>query len=157
MKPTGQIDFAFDTGLVVCLRDDVEDGELQVSFEESLSLQLAAGWVHSLLLLASQIEKEHSIEDLLNFLIVFLISLLLKPNFLQQHKADLEQYPLAPTSTIQSCTFFSVPFKNSSGWMLSLWEILFVKLLMSGKVNWLCFNSTIILLISQLVSFTDNQ
>ena len=35
MKPTGQIDFAFDTGLVVCLRDDVEDGELQVSFEES--------------------------------------------------------------------------------------------------------------------------
>ena len=112
MKPTGQIDFAFDTGLVVCLRDDIQDGELQVSFEESLSL--SAG-VHSLLFLASQIEREHSIEDLLNFLIVFLISLLLKPNFLQQHEADLEQYPLAPTSTIQSCTFFSVPFKNSSG------------------------------------------
>ena len=28
MKPTGRIDFAFDTGLVVCLRDDIEDGEL---------------------------------------------------------------------------------------------------------------------------------
>ena len=38
MKPTGRIDFAFDTGLVMCLRDDIEDGELQVAFEESLSL-----------------------------------------------------------------------------------------------------------------------
>ena len=43
MKPTGRIDFAFDTGLVPCLRDDIEDGELQVFFEESLSLQLEAG------------------------------------------------------------------------------------------------------------------
>ena len=32
-----QIDFLFDTGLVVLLRDDV-DGELLASFEESLSL-----------------------------------------------------------------------------------------------------------------------
>ena len=24
MKPTGQVDFAFDTGLMVCLRDDRE-------------------------------------------------------------------------------------------------------------------------------------
>ena len=69
MKPTGQINFAFDTGLVVCLKDDIEDGELQVSLEESLSLQLAAEGVQSLLFLASQIEKEHSIEELLNFLI----------------------------------------------------------------------------------------
>ena len=72
--------------------------------EESLSLQLAAG-VHSLLFLASQIQKEHSIEDLLNFLIVFLISLLLKPSFLKQHKTDLEQYPLARTSTAKSSTY----------------------------------------------------
>ena len=100
MKPTGRIDFAFDTGL----RDDIEDGELQVSFEELLSLQLAVGGVQSLLFLASQIRKEHSIEDLLNFLIVFLMSLLLKPNFLKQHKTDLEQYPLAPTSTAKSST-----------------------------------------------------
>ena len=33
MKPTGQIDFVFDTDLLVCLGDDREDGELQVSFE----------------------------------------------------------------------------------------------------------------------------
>ena len=66
MKPAGRSDFAFDPGLVVCLRDDVEDSELQVSFEELLSLQLAAG-VHSLYFQASQIQKEHSIEDLLNF------------------------------------------------------------------------------------------
>ena len=96
MKPTSWIDFLFDAGLVVYLRDDIENGELQVSFEESLSLQLGAAGGHSLLFLASQIQKEHCIEDLLNFLIVFLISLLLKPNFLKQHKTDLEQYPVAP-------------------------------------------------------------
>ena len=78
-------------------------GELQVSFEGSLSLQLAAGF-QCLLFLASQIQKEHSIEDLLNFLIVFLIQVLLEPSFLKQHKTDLEQYPLAPTSTAKSST-----------------------------------------------------
>ena len=104
MKLTGRVDFAFDTGLMVCLRDDREDGELQVSFEGSLRLQLAVKGVQSLLLLATQIQNEHSIEDLLNFLIVFLIRVLLKPSFLKQHKTDLEQYPLAPTSTAKSST-----------------------------------------------------
>ena len=88
MKPTGRTDFVFDTDLLVCLGDDREDGELQVSFEGSLSLQLAAGF-QCLLFLASQIQKGHSIEDLLNFLIVFLIQVLLKPSFLKQHKTDL--------------------------------------------------------------------
>ena len=36
MKPTGRSDFTFDSGLVVCLTDDIEDCELLVSFEESL-------------------------------------------------------------------------------------------------------------------------
>ena len=69
MKPTGRIYFVFDIDLLVCLGDDKEDGELQVSFKGSLSLQLAAG-CQCLLFLASQIQKEHSIEDLLNFLSV---------------------------------------------------------------------------------------
>ena len=103
MKPTGRIDFVFHTDLLVCLGDDREDGELHVSFEGSLSLQLAAGF-QCLLFLASQIQKEHSIEDLLIFLIVFLTGVLLKPSFLKQHKTDLEQYPLAPTSTAKSST-----------------------------------------------------
>ena len=47
MKPSGPIDSAFDTGLVVCLRDD-KDGESQVSFEGSLSLQLAEEGVHAI-------------------------------------------------------------------------------------------------------------
>ena len=89
---------------MVCLRDDREDGELQVSFEGSLRLQLAVKGVQSLLLLATEIQNEHSIEDLLNSLIVFLIRVLLKPSFLKQHKTDLEQYPLAPTSTAKSST-----------------------------------------------------
>ena len=104
MKPTGWIDFAFDTGLMVCLRDDKEDSELQISFERSLSLQLGVEGVQSLLFLAIQIQKEHSIEDLINFLIEFLIRVLLKPSFLKKHKTDLEQYPLAPTFTAQSST-----------------------------------------------------
>ena len=104
MKATGLVDFVFDTGLMVCLRGDREDGELQVSFEGSLRLHLAVKGVQSLLLLATQIQNEHSIEDLLNSLIVFLIRVLLKPSFLKQHKTDLEQYPLAPTSTAKSST-----------------------------------------------------
>ena len=104
MKPTGRVAFVFDTGLVICLRDDIEDGELKVSFEESLSLQLVAKRIHSLLLLATQTQKEHFIEDLSNFLMVFLISILLKHSFLKQQKIDLEQYPLAPTSTAKCST-----------------------------------------------------
>lgn len=46
-----------------------EDGELQVSFEESLGLQFEAERIQSLLL-ASQVNKEHYIEDLLNCLIL---------------------------------------------------------------------------------------
>ena len=68
MKLTGRIDFSFKTVLVVCLTDDIEHGELQLSFEESLSLQLVAVTVHSLIFLANQIPKGHSMEDLLNFL-----------------------------------------------------------------------------------------
>ena len=68
MKPTSRIDFSFKTVLVVWLTDDIEHGELQVSFEESLRLQLVVVTVHSLIFLANQIQKGHSIEDLLNFL-----------------------------------------------------------------------------------------
>ena len=103
MKHAGRIDFVFDTALLVCLGHEREDGELQVSFEGSLSLQLAVRF-QCLLFLASQTQKEHSIEDLLNFFVVFLIRGLLKPSFLKQHKTDLEQYHLAPTSTAKSST-----------------------------------------------------
>ena len=65
---------------------------------------MAVEGIQSLLFLLSQIQYEHSIEDLLNFLIVLLIRVLLKPSFLKQHKADLEQYPLAPASTAKSST-----------------------------------------------------
>ena len=66
MKPTGQVNFAFDAGLMFCLRDDREDGGLHVSFERSLNLQKAVEGAQSLLFLASQIQNEHSIKDLLN-------------------------------------------------------------------------------------------
>ena len=72
MKPTGQIELAFETGLVFCFIYGLGDGELQVSFRESLTLSLVVG-VQSLLFLASQIQKEHSMKDLLNFWMLFLI------------------------------------------------------------------------------------
>ena len=61
MRTTGLVDFAFDTGLMICLRDDREEGELQFSFKGSLMLQLAVEGLQSLLFLASQIQNEHSI------------------------------------------------------------------------------------------------
>ena len=49
-------------------------------------------------------------DDLLKFLMLFLIRVLLKPSFLRQHKTDLEQYPLVPTSTAKSSTDHSLDF-----------------------------------------------
>ena len=46
-----------------------EDGELQVSFEESLGLQFETERIQSLFL-ASQVNKEHYREDFLNCLIL---------------------------------------------------------------------------------------
>ena len=76
---------------------------MQDSFRESLTLRLVVE-VHSLLFLASQMQTEHSMDELLKFLMLFLIRVLLKPSFLRQHKIDLEQYPLALTSTAKSST-----------------------------------------------------
>ena len=103
MKPTGRIELAFETGLIFYFGYGIGDGELQDSFRESLSLRLVVE-VYSLLFLASQIQKEHSTDDLRKFLMLLLIKVLLKPSFLRQHTTDLEQYPLAPTSTAKSST-----------------------------------------------------
>ena len=62
---------------MVSLRDGREDSKLQFSFEGSLSLMLAAEGVQSLLFLSSQIQKENSLENFRNFLLVFLIRALL--------------------------------------------------------------------------------
>ena len=62
---------------MVCLRDGREDSKLQVSYEGSLSLMLGAEGVQCLLFLSSQIQKEHSIENFLSFLIIFLTRVLL--------------------------------------------------------------------------------
>ena len=70
MKTTGQIQFAFGTGLMFCLGYGLGDGELQDSFKETLTLRLVVE-VHSLLFLASQIQKEHSMDDLLKFLMLY--------------------------------------------------------------------------------------
>ena len=96
MTPTGWIDFAFDFGLMVCLKDDRKDPEMHISFERWLSLQLAAKEVQSLFL-ASQIQKKkHFIEDLHTFLSVTDKSITEIQFF---RTTNLEQYHLAPTST----------------------------------------------------------
>ena len=92
-------------------------------FKESLTLSLVLG-DHLLLFLVSQIQKEYSMDDLLKFLMVFLIRVLLKPSFLRQQKADLEQYFLALTSTEKSSTDHPldsiVVFKDKYLWILVL-------------------------------------
>ena len=82
MKPTGRIELAFEKGWIFCFGYGIGDGELQDSFRESLTLRLVVE-VHSLLFLASQIQKEHSMDDLLKFLMLLLIRVLLKPSFLR--------------------------------------------------------------------------
>ena len=106
MKPTGQIELIFETDLMFYFTYGLGDGELQVSFRESLTFMLVVG-DQSLLFLFSQIQTEHSMEDLLNFLF-FLIRVLLKPSFLRQHKTDLEEYPLALTLNAKSSTDHSL-------------------------------------------------
>ena len=59
---------------------------------------------HALLFLASQIEKEHSIEHLLICFIMAWMVQFFKPKLLKQHITNLEQYPLAPTSTANRST-----------------------------------------------------
>ena len=103
MKPMGPIELAFENVLIFYFGYGIGDDELQDPFRESLTLRLVVE-VHSLLFLASQIQKEHSMDDILKFLMLFLIRVLLKPSFLRQHKIDLEQYPLALTSTAESST-----------------------------------------------------
>ena len=51
-----------------------------------------------LLVLPSQIQKEHSIEHLLSCCIVLLMVKFLRPKVLKQHKTDLEQNPLGTQS-----------------------------------------------------------
>ena len=75
-------------------------GSSGVFRERSISLE-----DHALLFLASQIQKEHSIEHLLSCFIVVLMVWFLKPKLLKQHKIDPEQYPVAPTSTANKSTF----------------------------------------------------
>ena len=109
---------------MVCLRNDIEDHELEVFFQEPFILQMAAEGilqmaaegilqmaaegVCSLLFLASQILKDHSIEKWHNFTIVFLMRLSFKPSFLKQHQNNLHQYPLSPTSTATTSTHQSL-------------------------------------------------
>ena len=100
MKPIEQTELAFESGFMFCFGHVLGDCELQDSFRGFLTLRLVVE-VHSLLFLASQTQKEHSMDDLLKFLL-FLITVLLEPNFLRQYKTDLGQYPLAPTSTAKS-------------------------------------------------------
>ena len=63
MKPMRQIESAFGTGLIFCLGYGLGDRELQDSFRETLTLRLVVE-VHYLLFLASQIQKEHSMDPL---------------------------------------------------------------------------------------------
>ena len=109
MKPTKQIE-----STLFCFKDGLGDGGSQVSFGESLILRLVVG-VHFLLFLASQIQKEHSMEDLLSFLMVFPIRALLEPSFLRQQKKKevTSRSPLFDKlgQIISLIFYLNIPFK----------------------------------------------
>ena len=44
VKTTEWIEFALETGLVVCFRDHIEDGEMQVPFEQSFTVKVRNRW-----------------------------------------------------------------------------------------------------------------
>ena len=50
MKPTGQIELDFETGLIFCFGYGIGDGELQDSFRESLTLRLVIEFHNNYLL-----------------------------------------------------------------------------------------------------------
>ena len=56
MKPMGQIELPFGTGLMFCLGYGLGDGELQDLFRESLTLRLVVE-VHSLLFWPARYKK----------------------------------------------------------------------------------------------------
>ena len=58
--------------------------------------------------LASQIQKEDSIDNLLLVFKVFYAKMLIKPVFCKQHNKELEDNPLAPTSMPYRSTFQSL-------------------------------------------------
>ena len=71
-----------ETGFAIFFRDGVGNSEIQGFFGRLLGLQLLIQ-VHSSLFLVSQIQKEYFIQDVLDFVTVFLIKVLLKPDFLK--------------------------------------------------------------------------
>ena len=112
IKPTGRGEFVFQE-LALEGADDRfwETSRSSGVFKErSISLVDDAS-----LFLASHIQKEHSIEHLRICFIVASTMRFLKPKLLKQHKTDLEQYPLAPTSTANRSTLqplFSITLFN---------------------------------------------
>ena len=86
-------------------------GSSGVFKERSVSLEDQA-----LLFLASQMQKEHSLEHLLVCFAVLSMVQFLRPQLIKQHKTDLEQHTIAPTSTANRSKlqpFFSIaPFSG---------------------------------------------
>ena len=100
LKPPGRGGLVFKEFVFEVV--DMDLGE-QVDLLEILKIYFFKGL--SLLFLASQTQKEHSIEHLLSCFIVVLMVRFLIPKLLKQHKIDLEEYPLGPTTSANRSIF----------------------------------------------------
>ena len=112
IKPSGRGEFVFKELVLEGADDRFRSTSRSSGVFKERSISLVD---HASLFLASQIQKEHSIEHLLICFIVVLMVRFLKPKLLKQHKTDLEQYPLAPTSTANRSTLqplFSITLFN---------------------------------------------
>ena len=123
IKPTGRAELIFKEFAF----EGVDRGFWSTSGSSRVFKERSVSLVdNALLSLASQIQKEHSIKHLLICFIVVLMVQFFIPKLLKQYKTDLEQYPLAPTSTANRSTLkplFSITlFRSMYLLILVLWQ-----------------------------------
>ena len=87
--------------------------------------------------LASQIQKENSIDSLITVFKFFFAKMLLKPRFCKQHHKDLEQNPLAQTSMAYRSTSQPLDFiVNFNGkYLLILWSCHSISITFFGRIR----------------------
>ena len=107
-KPTGRGEF----DLMQFVSEMVEGGFRWTSGSSGVFKGRSVSFEdQALLFLTSQMQKEYSLEHLLACFAVLLMVQFMRPQLIKQHKTDLEQHTIAPTSTANRSKlqpFFSI-------------------------------------------------
>ena len=137
MKPTGDFEGVGEFGKLMFILALGIDGLLDSGRIILVRGEFSSTDCQATLSLASQIEKEDSIDSLLTVFNVFFAEMLLKPRFHKQHNRDLEQNPLAPTSMAYRSTSQPLEFiaDFNGKYLLILWSCHFSIFSSQGQVN----------------------